>query len=175
MSDVADYDLDILLWSERQAALLRGLKTNARDLPNELDLENVAEEIESVGREQLAAVESLVTQILIHALKASATPRPDLVSKWAAEASAFNLGAARRATPAILRRIDVDELWRDAVRQAKLELARFNEALPDGLPANAPARIDELVRKPLDFEALVLRIRETRGGADQSDDGAQPA
>lgn len=170
MSDVADYDLDILLWSERQAALLRGLKERAPGLPNDLDLENVAEEIESVGREQLAAVESLITQILIHALKAAASPRPDLVAKWAVEASAFNLGAARRATPAILRRIDVDDLWRDAVRQAGLELGRFGETLPEGLPDRAPAPAETLAQKPLDFEALVREVRNACGRDGTPDD-----
>lgn len=48
------YDEDILAWSEQQAALLRDLARH-RDLPNALDLENVAEEIESVGRDELRA------------------------------------------------------------------------------------------------------------------------
>ena len=166
MSEVAGYDLDILLWSERQAALLRGLRERAPGLPNDLDLENVAEEIESVGREQLAAVESLVMQILIHALKAAANPGSDLAAKWAIEASAFNLGAARRATPAILRRIDVDDLWRDAIRQAGLELGRFGEALLERLPHRAPVSADVLTQKPLDFDALVGGVPASCGQDD---------
>ena len=50
------YDDDILLWSEQQAAAIRRLGRSAREIPNELDIENVAEEIESVGRSELAAV-----------------------------------------------------------------------------------------------------------------------
>jgi hypothetical protein len=49
MSDL--YDTDILLWSEQQAAAIR------RRAANEIDWENVAEEIESVGNEQLHAVD----------------------------------------------------------------------------------------------------------------------
>jgi Domain of unknown function DUF29 len=48
-------DDDILLWSEQQAAAIRKLGTSRRDLPNEFDIENVADEIESVGRSELAA------------------------------------------------------------------------------------------------------------------------
>ncbi|MCC5624625.1 DUF29 domain-containing protein [Nostoc sp. CHAB 5715] len=158
MSDVADYDADILLWSERQAAILRDLKARVRGLPNELDLENVAEEIESVGRSELAAVESLVLQILIHAIKATSNTRPDLVAKWGTEASAFNLAASRRVTPAIAGRLDMDDLWQDALRQAALELSRFDERLIEGLPAAAPVDAAPLLAKPLDFGSLVGRI-----------------
>jgi hypothetical protein len=50
------YDDDILLWSVRQAALLR--RRAAGELVNdaEIDWTNVTEEIEDVGRSQLNAV-----------------------------------------------------------------------------------------------------------------------
>jgi hypothetical protein len=41
-----------------QAAVLRRMAANPAALPNDLDLERVAEEIEEVGNEQLYAVES---------------------------------------------------------------------------------------------------------------------
>ena len=44
------YDDDILAWSERQAEALR------RRSANELDWDNIAEEIESVGRNEFHAV-----------------------------------------------------------------------------------------------------------------------
>ncbi|MBV9250584.1 MAG: DUF29 domain-containing protein [Acetobacteraceae bacterium] len=62
------YDADVLLWSEQQAELLRRRAANA------LDWENLAEEIEDVGRSQLNAVESLLTQALLHYLKAECWP-----------------------------------------------------------------------------------------------------
>jgi hypothetical protein len=52
MSRTGLYDEDILLWSEQQADVIRRLARTRRDLPNELDVENVAEEIESVGRSE---------------------------------------------------------------------------------------------------------------------------
>ena len=48
MGDRTLYDEDILVWSEQQAAALRSLASRL-DLPNELDLANVIEEIEDVG------------------------------------------------------------------------------------------------------------------------------
>ncbi|MDR4307784.1 DUF29 domain-containing protein [Chelatococcus sambhunathii] len=165
MSDVADYDADILLWSERQAALLRELQARARDLPNELDLENVAEEVESVGKSELHAVESYLQLILVHALKASANRDPKLVAKWRSEADGFNVKAARRATPSMLSRIDLDALWTDALRQARLDLAVYGETLPDGLPAAPPLSAGVLLQKPLDFDALVAAIAEARSSS----------
>ncbi len=50
------YDTDILVWSEDQAALLRRLAAGER-VNDQVDWTNVIEEIESVGSEQLHAVE----------------------------------------------------------------------------------------------------------------------
>ncbi len=58
------YDEDILRWSEQQAEIIRRLGSARRDLPDDLDIENVAEEIESVGRSELAAVKSHLRLIL---------------------------------------------------------------------------------------------------------------
>lgn len=57
------YDSDYYLWSERQAALIRERKFD------ELDVENVAEEIESLGRSDRRAVRSQVRRLLVHLLK----------------------------------------------------------------------------------------------------------
>jgi hypothetical protein len=69
MTQTSLYDQDILLWSEQQADVIRRLGRSRRDLPNEFDVENVAEEIESVGRLELAAVNGLIRQILLHWMK----------------------------------------------------------------------------------------------------------
>ena len=71
MSDA--YESDILLWSERQAQLLRRLAAGER-VNDLVDWENVIEEVESVGSEQLHAVESLLLQALVHILKAQGWP-----------------------------------------------------------------------------------------------------
>ncbi len=67
------YETDIPQWSERQSDLLRrhsrGARVNAL-----IDWENVAEEIEAVGNEQLHAVRSHLVRALLHDLKAEAWP-----------------------------------------------------------------------------------------------------
>ena len=73
------YDDDILTWSEQQAELLRRRSVNA------LDWDNLAEEIEDVGRSQLRAVESHLVQALLHDLKVAAWPLSRDVPHWRAK------------------------------------------------------------------------------------------
>ncbi len=127
MADVSLYDEDILIWSERQAAALRGLALR-HDLPNELDLTNVIEEIEDVGRSEFHTVESLVGNILSHLLLLRADPDAPAVRGWIAEVTAWNLTFARRITPSMRSRLAMDSLWRDAVAVAAARLAVWDQA-----------------------------------------------
>src|SRR6202012_5566734 len=113
---MTDYDIDILTWSERQAALLR--RRAAGHLVNDADLDwpNIAEEIESVGSEQRHAVESLLVQALIHMLKATAWPLSLAVPHWEAEARVFRGDVTRRFVPSMRQRLDLAGLYRQALR-----------------------------------------------------------
>lgn len=63
------YERDFYTWALRQAELVR-----ARRL-EELDLENVAEELESLGKEQAHKLESSFRVLLLHLLKWRYQPR----------------------------------------------------------------------------------------------------
>ena len=78
-----EYETDILAWSEHQAALLRHLAAGER--VNDVDWPNIIDEVESVGREQLHAVESLLVQAFLHELKAQAWPQLREAPHWRAE------------------------------------------------------------------------------------------
>ena len=97
---MSDYDTDILLWSERQGELLR--RRAAGELVNDtqLDWPNIAEEIDSVGREQLHAVQSLLRQSITHRLKVIAWPQSSAVEGWQDEDLRFRQDAMDRYTPA---------------------------------------------------------------------------
>lgn len=69
--DPAAYETDIFAWSQRQAEVLRSLAHSRRDLPNELDLEHVAEEIEDLGISELRRVETLLRRMLGHGILAT--------------------------------------------------------------------------------------------------------
>ena len=118
MDQVALYEEDIYAWSQHQAAVLRRMAANPAALPNDLDLEHVAEEIEEVGNEQRFAAESNLIQAFIHLIKLVALPEDDAARHWTKEANAFLATAARRWRPWMGRAVDADELWSVACRQA---------------------------------------------------------
>ncbi|MBK5958252.1 hypothetical protein CCR97_08515 [Rhodoplanes elegans] len=153
------YDADILLWSEQQAALIRALGRR-RDLPNDLDIENVAEEIESVGRSELAAVESKIELIILHVLKLVLEPDAPPTRHWRAEIAGFHADLRRRYSASMRQRIDLDALWRSARQQAALA----HEGTPvqpvvDGLPEDCPFALDDFLGEPIDPAALTARLQ----------------
>jgi hypothetical protein len=139
---MSDYDTDILLWSERQSELLR--RRAAGDLVNdaELDWPNIAEEIESVGREQLHAVESLLRQAIIHRLKVVAWPKSAAVPGWQDEELHFRQDALDRYTPAMRQRVDLARIYRRALQRVPKEI---DGPPPPPLPAACPWTLDELL------------------------------
>jgi hypothetical protein len=135
------YDTDILLWSERQRDLLK--RVAAGEAVNEApDWPNIIEEIESVGNEQLHAVESLLVQTLLHMLKASAWPLSGEVPHWQAEARGFRDDAASRYAPSMHQRIDIGRLYRRAMRRLP-ETIDGQPPLP--VPDVCPVTLDELL------------------------------
>lgn len=111
-----DYANDILAWSEHQGALLHRIA--AGEPVNETpDWSNIAEEIESVGRSQLSAVRSLLTQALAHMLKAEAWPLSPAAPGWRAEAVRFRQEAAEAFAPSMRQHIDATKLYTRALRQ----------------------------------------------------------
>ncbi len=62
---LATYETDFYQWTQQQAALLRQGEFNRVDL----DLENIAEEIESMGKSNRWALESYLQNVLMHLLK----------------------------------------------------------------------------------------------------------
>ena len=130
------YDDDILTWSEQQAELLRRRSANA------LDWDNLAEEIEDVGRSQLRAVESHLVQALLHDLKVAAWPLSRDVPHWRAEARGHRDDARAAFTPSMAQRIDVSALYRRALRRMP---ETNDEQPPLPVPESCPQRLDDLL------------------------------
>ena len=116
------YDEDIYAWSEQQAAVLRRLGETPLRLPNELDIEHVAEEIEDLGKSEKHAAESALRLILVHLIKLSAAPTAPAVRHWRREIISFHIELLSRLTPAMRGRIDLDRLWTLAKREARAGL-----------------------------------------------------
>jgi len=69
------YHEDIVLWSTDQARALRNAGVARINTPDPIDWENVAEEIESLGRSERSALRSRIGVILEHLMKLTASPR----------------------------------------------------------------------------------------------------
>ena len=135
------YDEDILLWSERQGDLLRRIA--AGEPVNERpDWANIIEEVESVGREQLHAVESLLFQALLHMLKAEGWPQSRDVENWLSDARGFRVQARRRFVPSMRQNIDVASIYEDALKALP---ARMDNQPPQPFAQVCPMALDELL------------------------------
>jgi len=138
---MSEYEADILLWSEHQAELLRRLAAGER-VNDQVDWENLIEEVESVGNEQLHAVNSLLRQALLHMLKAEAWPLSIEVPHWQAEARGFRADAADRYAPSMRQRINLARIYRPA-RRGLPETIDGQPPLPT--PEICPVTLDELL------------------------------
>jgi len=74
------YDQDFVRWTEEQGDALRQAACNGTNLP--LDWENLAEEVESLGRSERNALRSRIAVILEHLLKLQFSPALDLRPGW---------------------------------------------------------------------------------------------
>ncbi len=78
---MSDYDTDLLLWSERQAALLRRAAAGDR-VNDQVDWENVAEEIESLGKSDRRELTNRIRTILTHLIKLQTSPATEPRPGW---------------------------------------------------------------------------------------------
>jgi hypothetical protein len=157
MDSAALYDEDFYAWSLHQAMLLRSLAGANVHLPNDLDLEHVAEEIEDLGNEQRFAVESNLMQAFAHLIKIVALPDDPAMRHWLKETDAFLIAAGRRYRPSMRRAIDLADIWRDGRRLATRALEIDENPVPP-LPEQPPFGLDELVNRQADVRALAARL-----------------
>lgn len=160
------YDDDIYAWAQQQAATLRRLGETRRDLPNELDLENVAEEIEDLGKSELNKVESFVRLLLIHLLKLASAPEARSQRKWRQEILVFHADLVKDITPAMRGRIDLDHEWRVARLKADGDLSEHGDELLADLPEASPFGLDELTPAAFDIDAALERMRASASPQD---------
>ena len=154
------YDEDYFAWLRQQAAALRRLAESRRDLPNDLDPERVAEEIEDVGKSELRAAESFVTNVFSHLLLLAFDPHASARDRWRIEVAAFHRALRKFATPSMRQLIDLDSLWADAWGDAQVRLLPYGRPLPRSGPGRCPFGFDELTATGTDWDAGVRRILE---------------
>lgn len=156
------YETDFYAWSQQQAAVLRAMARKAPGLPNALDIENIAEEIEGVGNSQLSAMASRIRLILAHLIKCVSQPESPALRHWRTEMVVWHGDLLADITRAMQAKIDMDLEWRRALRQAKAALSEYDLELAPDLPGSCPIGLDALLRDDLDFDALTNTIETAR-------------
>ncbi len=109
------YRDDILTWSEQQSARLRRLRAGER--VNDFDWDNLIEEIEALGRSEVAAVESPLLQAVLHLMKRRAWPRSGAGRKWLADADDVLKQAQAGYRPSMARLLDLRRVHAEALRR----------------------------------------------------------
>ena len=134
------YEVDFHAWTVRQAALLR-----SGDLGG-ADLANLAEEIETLGRSERAALESAYRLVASHLLKLQFQARRATRS-WVATVTRERLNAARtlRENPSLKpkRAALFASAYRDARKEAAAETGLPLSAFPDEPPFTLAQAEDE--------------------------------
>lgn len=144
MPDGPRYDDDFYAWTQYQAEVLRTLRT--RD--NRFDRENVAEEIEDLGKSERDSVRSQVERILVHFLKLAYSPARDPRFDWMDSIIEARSALENKLSPSLQHdaRERLARLYAIARKRAMLELAKYGEAAAtQSLPADCPYTLDQIL------------------------------
>jgi hypothetical protein len=145
------YERDFYAWTQDQAARLRAL--GARN--DGLDVENLAEEVESLGRSQQTKMRSLLARILEHLLKLRFHPDQLARKHWQKEVIAFRQALGREFEDSPSLRARRHALAAQEFRRALRGFLAGLEA--DGFePRAAEAAIGDPAHPYFDLDAEVL-------------------
>lgn len=163
MDEHSLHDQDIYAWTEQQATALRDFARSRNDLPNELDLSRIAEEIEDLGISELNAVRSYIRLILVHLMKAISAPDVAARAHWHEEVVNWQSELLQRITPAMKTRIDMPRIWQAALRQSRKSLKAYGHELAPGLTglgseAVCPIGLDDLCSEDFEFERSLAKL-----------------
>ena len=125
------YEQDFFLWTKEQAAALRLAKNS--NLP--LDWENLAEEIESLGKSDRRELRSQIRRILRHLLKLEASPSAEPRAGWRSTVldTRTEITDVLRDSPSLRREVD-DLIAEQLILAAELASADLSQ---HGEPAHA--------------------------------------
>lgn len=125
------YDQDFLAWTEKQAALLRAGRFD------QLDLDNLAEELDTMGRSEWGELENRLEVLLMHMLKWDHQPARRSRS-WKATMREQRNAIRRlmRRSPSLKHGLEttVAAVYSDAVGRAIDETGLSAASFPDQLP-----------------------------------------
>jgi Domain of unknown function DUF29 len=140
------YQTDYYAWTKRQAAELRALA--AARVNSTLDLENLAEEVESLGRSDLATVRSQLRRIIEHLLKLEHSPTAEPRFGWCESVIEARDVIADVITATLGREAEAGlaKTYQQGRRRADMALRRHGEhEAADALPSASPYSFEQIV------------------------------
>jgi Domain of unknown function DUF29 len=134
------YEDDFALWAERQASLLRARRFD------ELDLENLIEEVEDLGRRERDMVESHIETILEHLLKLEFSNADRPRRGWLVTVDRHRARLARKLTATLRNHLEtaLPALYAGLRRPVARQLDKDGVS-PDALPPNCPYTLDHIL------------------------------
>lgn len=127
------YDKDFYAWTQQTAQLLKSHQFRR------VDLDHLVEEVEDMGKSELRAFRSMLTNLLHHLLKLNLSPALEPRNGWMDEVARFRIETLRilEDNPSFkAKKDDIFPLaWKDARSLARVSLER------DGvkhIPVNCP-------------------------------------
>jgi hypothetical protein len=139
------YRTDYYAWTKDQAAKLRALA--AARVSATLDLENLAEEIESLGRSDWRAARSQAQRVIEHLLKLEFSPAREPRSEWVDSIDQARDELADLLTPILRRDIedDIATTFERGRREAAKGLRRHGErGSRQALPSTCPYSLEQI-------------------------------
>jgi hypothetical protein len=132
------YDQDFYAWANEQAALLRAGKLDSADI------ENIAEEIESMGRSEKRELVNRLAVLLLHLLKWRYQPS-FRGNSWrlTIKEQRYRLRRHMKDNPSL--KSQVDEAMSDAYGLAKISAERETGLALDTFPNDYPFSFDQVI------------------------------
>lgn len=159
------YEDDIVTWAEQQAQAIRKLARSRPELSNLLDWENIAEEIDTLGRNEWKGVASKLRVALAHILKAVCDPDSLSVRAWTRETRQALADARDDFRPSMRQHLDLQAIWTKAFQQADYALEPYNVAIPPGIPATCPFTLDQILSENFNPDEAVITLHEYTAGS----------
>ena len=140
------YQTDYYAWTKQQAAELRRLA--AARVNSTLDLAHLAEEVESLGRSDLATIRSQLRRIIEHLLKLEHSPTAEPRFGWRESVIEARDVIPDVITATLRREVEAElaKTYQQGRRRAEAALLRHGEReAAQALPATCPYSFDHIV------------------------------
>ena len=126
------YEADFLRWTTEQASALREAGRAGSNSP--LDWENLAEEIDSLGRSQRSELHNRIATVIEHLLKLRFSPAVEPRAGWVVTIvrEQGRIKRLLRESPSLRREVPaiIAEEIPEAARVAAKEMAAYGETIP---------------------------------------------